>query len=230
MISHIADPKPVKLFIGMLSPEISLFDELKEKLKDIFGAIDLESPVREWGHTDYYSKEMGADLKRKFIFFEKLISPEAISEIKLKTNELERQYLNENNPPSSPFSKGGIRKSFSYSPPLAKSDRLDTEGGRGDLKEGSKGGFEAGVDGFNGGRRINLDPGYLDSAKVVLVSTKDFSHRIYLGRGIYGEVTLVYSGKNYQTFPYTYPDFRTQEYFDIFKKARDMYKNQSTRI
>ena len=167
----VSNPQLVKLFIGMLSQEISLFNKLKEDLKEIFGPIDLESPIWEWRHTDYYSKEMGSVLKRQFIFFRKLINPGIISEIKLKTNELEKQYLNE-----------------------------------------------------NGGRRINLDPGYLDSARIVLVSTKDFSHRIYLGNGIYGEVTLIYSGNAYQVLPYTFPDFRTQEYQDIFKKAREMYK------
>ena len=171
MSKIISNPQPVKLFIGMLSSEISLFDEIRERLKAIFGPIDLESPIWEWRHTDYYSKEMGSVLKRQFIFFRKLINPGVISEIKLKTNELEKQYLNE-----------------------------------------------------NGGRRINLDPGYLDSARIVLVSTKDFSHRIYLGNGIYGEVTLIYSGNAYQVLPYTFPDFRTQEYQDIFKKAREMYK------
>ncbi|MBI5195315.1 MAG: DUF4416 family protein [Nitrospirae bacterium] len=180
-------PQPVKLFVGMISPEICMFDTLRRKLVELYGNIDLESPVMEWGYTDHYSKEMGGDLKRKFIFFEKLISPETIAEIKLKTSELERQYLKENNPPIPPLPKGG-------------------EGG------------------FKGGRRINLDPGYLDSARVVLVSTKDYSHRVYLGKGIYGETTLIYSGKNYQTLPYTYPDFRTQEYFAIFKMAREKYK------
>ena len=79
---------------------------------------------------------------------------------------------------------------------------------------------------INAGRRINLDPGYLDSARLVLASTKDFSHRIYLGNGIYGEITLIYSGKDYQVLPYTFPDYRTGEYMDIFKKAREIYKSR----
>ena len=188
-------PKPAKLFIGMLSQEVSLFNELKVQLKELFGTIDLESPVWEWNHTDYYLKEMGAGLRRQFIFFQNLINPGVISEIKLKTNELERQYIYEN-PLPHPFYKNPSI------PPL-------TKGGKG---------------GFKGGRKINLDPGYLDSARIILVSSKDFSHRIYLGKGIYGEVTLIYSGNNYQVLPYTYPDFRTQKYMDIFKKAREMYK------
>ena len=166
-----SNPLPVKLFVGMLSQDVSLFDELKERLKEIHGPSDMESPLWQWEHTDYYEKEMGPGLKKQFIFFRETINPETIAEIKLKTIELEKQYLNENRC-----------------------------------------------------RKINLDPGYLDSAKVVLVSTKDYSHRIYLGSGIYGEVTLIYSGKTYQTLPYTYPDFRTREYIDIFKKARELYR------
>ncbi len=187
-----SNPQPVKLFIGMLSNEVPLFDELKGKLKEIFGPLDLESPVWEWSHTDYYSKEMGEGLKRKFIFFQRLISPENITAVKLKTIELEGRYRSEN-PPLSSFDKGG-------------------------------------TGGFKGGRRINLDPGYLDMARVVLVSTKDYSHRIYLGEGIYGEVTLIYSGKDYQTLPYTYPDFRIEEYRDLFKKARNIYRRNIMEI
>ena len=43
-------------------------DELKEKLQEIFGTVDMQSPVWEWEHTDYYQKELGAGLKRQFIF------------------------------------------------------------------------------------------------------------------------------------------------------------------
>jgi hypothetical protein len=167
------DPHPVKLFIGMLSQDAALFDQLKDELMKIFGPVDMESPVWNWEHTDYYSKEMGTGLKRQFVFFKDLTDPGMISDIKLKTIEFEKQFKNEIS-----------------------------------------------------GRRINLDPGYLDSAKIVLVSTKDFSHRIYLGNGIYGEVTLIYSGKNYQILPFTYPDFRTSEYLDVFREAREKYKQQ----
>jgi hypothetical protein len=170
-MGKIIDPHPVKLFIGMLSQDMSLIEQLTGSLQDIFGPVDLASPVWPWEHTRYYEKEMGEGLKRKFVFFEKLIHPGAIAEIKLKTMELENQHLNE-----------------------------------------------------KGGREINLDPGYLDAAKIVLASTKDFSHRIYLDKGIYGEVTLMYSGKDYQTLPYTFPDYRTSEYQDIFKAARELFK------
>jgi hypothetical protein len=75
-----------------------------------------------------------------------------------------------------------------------------------------------------GKRRVNLDPGYLTPAKVVLASTKDYSHRIYMGRGIYAEVTLTYSNGMFIPHINTYPDYRDGAYFDIFKEARNMLK------
>jgi hypothetical protein len=69
-------------------------------------------------------------------------------------------------------------------------------------------------------RRINLDPGYLAPSKIVLATTKDYSHRIYLRDGIYAEVTLVFQGKSFIPLPHTYPDFRSDEYISLFNEAR----------
>jgi len=70
-------------------------------------------------------------------------------------------------------------------------------------------------------RPVNIDPGYITLSKVVLASTKDYSHRIYLSKGIYGEVTLYYRDKSYRPFPYTYPDYRSEEYIKLFNTARE---------
>jgi len=78
----------------------------------------------------------------------------------------------------------------------------------------------------NNKRQINIDPGYLNLARLVLLTTKDFSHRIYLDKGIYAEVTLHYSHNNYNDFAWTYPDYRTKEYKNIFLKVRQIYKAQ----
>ena len=77
-----------------------------------------------------------------------------------------------------------------------------------------------------GKRSVNIDPGYLDLAKVVLFSTKDYSHRIYLDKGIYAEVTLFYKDNRFNPWPWTYPDYRTSEYLGIFKSIREIYKRQ----
>ncbi|MFQ5836184.1 MAG: DUF4416 family protein, partial [bacterium] len=76
-------------------------------------------------------------------------------------------------------------------------------------------------------RRINLDPGYLNLSKLVLASTKDYQHRIYLGRGIYAEVTLRYKKeKGFKPWEWTYPDYRTREYLEIFNHLREIYQGQ----
>ena len=72
-------------------------------------------------------------------------------------------------------------------------------------------------------RRINLDPGYITEAKVILASAKDFAHRIYIGDGIYAEVTLRYSTihRCFTTLDHTYPDYGTEAYRTLFNKARN---------
>ncbi|MDD5428855.1 MAG: DUF4416 family protein [Candidatus Omnitrophica bacterium] len=78
-----------------------------------------------------------------------------------------------------------------------------------------------------GGRRtINIDPGYLNLSKVVLFSTKDYTHRIYLGKGIFSEVTLFYKSDTFNPWPWTYPDYKTSEYMDIFGSIRGIYKDR----
>ena len=172
-MAKINEPTPVKLFTAMISQDTSLFDELSEKLTAIYGPVDMESPTWPWDHTKYYEKEMGEGLKRKFIFFEKLVNPGIIADVKLKTDELEKQHLYE-----------------------------------------------------QGGRQINLDPGYLDEAKLVLASAKNFSHKIYLDHGIYGELTLYYADNNYQSLPYTFSDYKSEKYLEVFRKARKLFREQ----
>lgn len=75
----------------------------------------------------------------------------------------------------------------------------------------------------NDRRQINLDPGYLTLSKVVLTSTKNYAHRIYLGKGIYGEVTLIYRDKTYNPHLYTYRDYKDN--INIFMKVRGFLKN-----
>ena len=75
-------------------------------------------------------------------------------------------------------------------------------------------------------RRVNLDPGYLDLAKVVLATTKDYSHRLYIGSGIYAEVTLRYQHKRFQRWAWTYPDYREPVALDFFTQLREIYKTQ----
>ena len=78
----------------------------------------------------------------------------------------------------------------------------------------------------NGKRRINLDPGYISEGKLVLGTTKDHQHRLYLGSGIYGEVTLKFKDKTFHSWEWTYPDYKTDVYIEYFIKVRDTLRKQ----
>jgi len=168
--------KPVKLFVGMLTASPTLIDEIGDVLSLNFGPVDLESDIFNFDFTDYYAKDMGPGLVRKFFSFAQLISPEDLAGIKLNTNEIEEDFARR---------------------PEAKVKRP-----------------------------INLDPGYLTSAKVVLATAKDYSHRIYLKEGIYAEATLRYFQGTYQPWPWTYPDYKTPEYLSFFHRLRKIYLAQ----
>lgn len=75
-------------------------------------------------------------------------------------------------------------------------------------------------------RLVNIDPGYLTRSKLVLATTKNYSHRIYLNEGIYAEVTLNYKKGHFAPNPWTYPDYRTKETLSFFKEVRAIYMMQ----
>jgi len=166
----------VKLIIGFIFKENEFYLKAINPLTRHFGNIDFESREIPFNHTQYYQKEFGKNLKRKFISFAKLIPPEKLAKIKALTNIIEKKLS----------SKGDLR-------------------------------------------RINIDPGYLDLAKVVLATTKDYKHRIYLNSGIYAEVTLFYRNKSFNPWEWTYPDYRTAEYLEIFNKIRQIYAQNTKR-
>jgi hypothetical protein len=66
----------------------------------------------------------------------------------------------------------------------------------------------------DGNRQVNIDPGYLSPQKLVLASAKPAGHRIYLGDGIWAELTLVYQSGGFEPLQWTYPDFRDEVVID----------------
>lgn len=80
--------------------------------------------------------------------------------------------------------------------------------------------------GSSGGRRINLDPGYLDAFKIVLASTKNAGQRVYLQSGIYGEVTLLYHDAAFHGLEYTYRDYLWPNTLAFFTQLRGRYMSQ----
>ena len=164
--------KPVKLITGFIFNKEEYFIKAKKILEKRFGKVDFESNLMPFTHTDYYEKEMGKNLNRKFISFKKLISPKDLPKIKISTNKIELKLSGQSS------------------------------------------------------REINIDPGYLDSSKLILASTKDYKHRIYINRGIFGEVTLFYQDKTFHPWEWTYPDYKTQDYIQISNQIRQIYMLQ----
>jgi hypothetical protein len=76
------------------------------------------------------------------------------------------------------------------------------------------------------GRRVNLDPGYLEAGKVVLASTKNASQRIYLRSGIFAEATLLYYDGVFHGVSHTYPDYLWPGTLSFLNSLRSLYLDQ----
>lgn len=72
----------------------------------------------------------------------------------------------------------------------------------------------------DGHRIVNLDPGYIGLDQVVLATGKPYSHRLYLGQGVYGELTYTYQNSSYKTLQWTYPDYSSDETIKLFNFIR----------
>jgi hypothetical protein len=165
-------PKDVKLMAGIMFKSEADLSVAKTTLENWYGPIETESEIFDFIHSEYYADEMGLDLKKQFVIFKNLIRPEQISDIKLKTNELEQSFLK------------------------------------------------------NGNRQVNVDPGYITAAKLVLATTKNYMHRIYLRDGIFADVHLKVSNRRFVPNEWTYPDYQTPEALAFFNQVRRAYMNE----
>lgn len=73
-------------------------------------------------------------------------------------------------------------------------------------------------------RTVNIDPGYVTLSKLVLASTKDYSHRIFIGNGIYAETTLRFIKGTFVPLETTYPDYKTPLAIHFFNTVREFVK------
>lgn len=107
------------------------------------------------------------------------------------------------------------RSIVSFEPLLAPTDivqaKLDTAAIEEDLAE-------------EGGRRVNIDPGYMDYYKIVLASFKEGPQKIYLGEGVYADPILLFYEGEYAPLQWTFPDFKAGVYRDDFRAVRALYK------
>lgn len=74
-----------------------------------------------------------------------------------------------------------------------------------------------------GKRSLNLDPGLITAERLVLATGKNYSHRLYLGQGIFGDLTLVFRKGTFQPLPWTFPDYKEEDSIWMFNKIRERY-------
>jgi hypothetical protein len=75
----------------------------------------------------------------------------------------------------------------------------------------------------DGSRMVNIDPGYMVLPRFVLASGKNFAHRIYIGKGVYADLTLIFVKGKFQTLPWTYPDYAEENMLAFLTQVRNKY-------
>ena len=75
-------------------------------------------------------------------------------------------------------------------------------------------------------RKINIDPGYISLERLILATGKNYIHRIYLSRGIYADLTLIFQRGGFRPLEWTYRDYADADTIDHFNRLRERYKNQ----
>jgi len=75
-----------------------------------------------------------------------------------------------------------------------------------------------------GKRTVNIDSGYIALEHVILATTKGYAHRVYLGKGIHADLTLMFNSGSYRALEWTYPDYAEEQTIALFNRWRDLCK------
>jgi hypothetical protein len=165
-------PAPVQPIVGLLAASTELLAEARTALADAVAPIALATVASPWMRSEYYRREMGAEIWRQYLALDALMGPHDLAELKRLTNQLEERWRGE------------------------------------------------------GGRLVNIDPGYLDLLRVVLASTKDAAHRVAIAPGFYAEATLHFVQGHFVAWPYTYPDYAGDDAVDFFTLVRERWRTE----
>ena len=199
------NPQPVKLIIGILAANETALAAAVKAISKSFGVIDLTSDIWPFTQTDYYKDELGSNALRQFVTIEKPIDPGKLAKIKHTTNKLEQKLAEK----LKVFNAADVIASEAKQSQSFDTNRLPR---RPD---------EPGLLAMTPlPRPVNLDPGFIEPSKLILASTKNFSHRIYIGNKMFAEVTLMYEKGRWRHFEYTFPDYRQSCYQDFLSKVR----------
>jgi hypothetical protein len=85
-------PQPAKLVVSCFMNDKACLDKLFDMLEKVCGPVDMISKWLDFDYTDYYYKEMGSPLYRKVFVFKPLIAQDELALIKVKTNEIEKEF------------------------------------------------------------------------------------------------------------------------------------------
>lgn len=165
-------PEPVKMISSIFSGSRDMLKEVITALSEEFGEIDYISALTPFEYTDYYTRELGPSLFRRFISFEKLVSPDTLPDIKLFTNKVEEKFMRDGN------------------------------------------------------RLVNIDPGYISQAHLILATGKAYTHRPYIRGGIYADLTLIFTNHTFRRLEWTYPDYSDWNTIAMFNNIRERYTAQ----
>ena len=77
----------------------------------------------------------------------------------------------------------------------------------------------------NDKRSFNLDVGFVELCKFVLLSTKPSTYRIFLREGVYAQSNYYFKENSFLVWPYTYPDYKTEFAICFFNRVRDYVKS-----
>ncbi|MFN4896402.1 MAG: DUF4416 family protein [Pseudomonadota bacterium] len=190
----------IKLFIAILAQPSVDPQHTANLLAEVFGSFDYVGSQLPFNCTQYYQEEMGSDLVRWLISFTGPHYADILPGAKRACIELER----------------GCAIS-------------STEGASdGSAPHGSDITVAASANSADYKRTINLDIGYLDRHKVVLASTKEAGHKIYLDDGIYADLVTRYSNKTWQSLPWCFPDIADGRYNRDLSAIRDIFMRQAS--
>ena len=173
-MSKVLKQSKAVLVMALMYNDINIYNSALEKLINNFGDIEVISDEYLFSHSIYYKDEMGDSLNKRFIVFNKMIERDYISDVKKITDNIEKEYLDN-----------------------------------------------------NCNRKINIDPAILTLENFVLVTNKNFTHRIYLKEGVFADLTLLYKKKKgYTELPWTYADYSSEETKNFLNKIRELFYNR----